>query len=47
MVDQTLFACPWIVAASVAVSFQAAEKSDPDKRGSAYMACVSGQKFDA
>ena len=36
MVDQTLFACMAIALASVAVSFHAAEKSDPDRRGSAH-----------
>ena len=37
IVDQTLFACAEIILASVAVSFQEAEKSGPDRRGSAHM----------
>lgn len=37
IVDQTLLACMEIVAACVAVSFHAAEKSGPDKRGSAHV----------
>ena len=40
MVDHTLFAWANIVKASVAVSFHAAEKNGPDRRGSADVSCV-------